>query len=125
MLSITKRYTFEASHFLPNHKGACRNIHGHSYKVEITVSGEKNNDDKSNEYGMIIDFKELKRIIELEIGKYDHQSLNQFFENPTAENMVEKMFKDIERHFKNNGKVIIEEVKLWETEDSYATYRRD
>ena len=125
MISITKRYTFEASHSLPYYEGACSKVHGHSYKVEVTISGEVETDVKNKKCGMIIDFKDLKKILEEEVGKYDHQHLNVFFENPTAENMVTTIFNDIDKHFKGEKKIKLKSVKLWETEDSYAECERE
>lgn len=121
MISVTKRYSFEASHHLPYYEGACHNVHGHSYKVEVTVSGIPVNDIKSEKCGMIIDFKDLKSIIKTCIGMYDHQNLNKFFHNPTAEVMVERMFEDVNREInKYHKNCCLECIKLWETEDSYA-----
>lgn len=121
MLTITKIYTFEACHHLPHYVGACHNLHGHSYKLEVTVTGVQEESPAESHYGMIMDFKELKKIIEEVAGKYDHSNLNDFFKNPTAENMVEKIAGDI------TLKLIPYEVKLvscklWETADSYAEY---
>ncbi|MCC7534023.1 MAG: 6-carboxytetrahydropterin synthase [Bacteroidia bacterium] len=68
MLSITRIFKFEAAHAISNHSGACRNIHGHSYHLEITIvpkAGLVNN--------MVMDFKELKGIVEKSIlNDYDH-----------------------------------------------------
>lgn len=119
MVSVTKRFTFEAAHHLPYYDGLCHSLHGHSYLLEVTVSGETKN--YGCQQGMIIDFKELKRIIEYGIvSKYDHKDLNLYFENPTAEIMVESMGKEIETLL---GELQLESVKLWETSDSYAEYR--
>ena len=60
---ITKEFSFEMSHFLKNHLGGCNNIHGHSYKLFVTISGYPCNDTDSPQYGMLIDFGELKKIV--------------------------------------------------------------
>lgn len=127
MISVTKRYSFEASHHLPYYKGACHNLHGHSYKVEVTVSGAIEYSSTNEKCGMIIDFKDLKEIVEEHIGKYDHSNLNDFFVNPTAEIMVMKMFEDVEKDIAERYKgerIHLEAIKLWETEDSYAMFQR-
>lgn len=124
---ITKRFSFEAAHHLPNYKGACHNLHGHSYKVEVTIGGTIY--EKGEKKGMILDFKDLKEIIKSEIGRYDHKNLNDYFENPTAEVMAVIMFKDIKRKLgelsggKNDSEelIFLKRLRLWETEDSYAT----
>ena len=88
-LSITKVFRFAASHSLPNHQGLCKNLHGHSYQLEVTVSGLMDADDSSASYGMIADFGDVKKVIEEKvINKLDHSHLNDSIENPTAENIV-------------------------------------
>ena len=124
---VTKRFTFEACHHLPNYKGKCANVHGHSYKMEVTVSTEKDFSlGSSSPYNsMVLDFSTLKSIVNAEVvNRYDHQDLNEFFAMPTAEAMVVEMFEDIRRKLDDMfGYVRLEEVKLWETEDSYASFR--
>ena len=121
---LTKRFSFEAAHHLVGYDGACSNIHGHSYKLEVTVSGAidvlSNQSIASN--CMVIDFKSLKEIVKKHIiSTHDHADLNTLYDNPTAENMVISMFDTIEENLPCDVK--LENVKLWETEDSYAEYR--
>lgn len=119
MITVTKNFSFEASHSLPFYVGACHNLHGHSYKLSVTVTGDLH--EEGEKKGMIIDFKDLKSIVnEVVINKYDHSYLNDFFENPTAEIMVSKIAKDIRKHLPNNIHLL--SLKLWETSDSYAEY---
>lgn len=128
---ITKRYTFEAAHSLPNYEGKCSRLHGHSYKLEVTVSGGidtmsiirafQNDEPILAKEGMVIDFSELKRHIKSVVEVYDHSNLNDHFILPTAEFMVVQIFRDLKSKLGNSVKV--ESVKLWETEDSYAEYR--
>lgn len=120
MVTVTKIYTFEACHNLPHYVGACNNLHGHSYKLEVTVAGEIESDRDCSHYGMIIDFKDLKEIINKVAGKYDHSNLNDFFPNPTAEIMVGKIAKDIQLNLPRNCCLV--SCKLWETATSYAEY---
>lgn len=120
MLTITKIYTFEACHHLPHYVGACHSLHGHSYKLEVTVTGAQEEDMNMSHCGMIMDFKELKKIIKEVAGKYDHADLNLYFRNPTAENMVEKIALDIMCCLPNGVSLV--SCKLWETADSYAEY---
>ena len=122
MLSITKIYNFEACHHLPHYVGACHNLHGHSYKLEVTVTGVPEEARNSSHCGMIMDFKDLKSIIKEVAGKYDHSNLNDFFPNPTAEIMVEKIAGDIEREL-IPYEVSLVSCRLWETATSYAEYR--
>ena len=73
VLRITKEFRFEGAHALPGYDGRCRNIHGHSYLMYVTVKGEPLNGTSSPKEGMVVDFKELKAIVnEHIIDKFDH-----------------------------------------------------
>ena len=96
MITVTKNFSFEACHHLPHYVGACHNLHGHSYKLSVTVGGNIIKDTNNPKCGMIIDFKDLKQIVkEVAVDKYDHCNLNDYFPNPTAENMVSVISSDI------------------------------
>ncbi|MDR1847985.1 MAG: 6-carboxytetrahydropterin synthase [Bacteroidales bacterium] len=72
-LRITKEFAFEASHALTDYDGLCRNIHGHSYKLFITLRGTPNEDRKSPKYGMVMDFADLKKLVQKYIlDDFDH-----------------------------------------------------
>lgn len=120
MITVTKRFSFEACHHLPYYKGACHNIHGHSYKLDVTVGGEVIEDKNNEKCGMIIDFKDLKEIVNRVVNHLDHSNLNEYFENPTAENMVNEIGIIISHNLPNN--IYLVSVKLWETDTSYAEY---
>ena len=62
-VQLTKQFDFEMAHALMNYDGHCKNIHGHSYKLYITVEGEPNPDEKSSKCGMVMDFGDLKKIV--------------------------------------------------------------
>ena len=73
MIRITKEFKFEMAHALHGYDGLCKNIHGHSYKLWVTVKGEVRNENGHVKDGMVIDFAELKEIVKPEIiDKYDH-----------------------------------------------------
>ena len=73
MIRITKEFKFEMAHALHAYDGLCKNIHGHSYKLWVTVKGEVRNENGHVKDGMVIDFAELKEIVKPEIiDKYDH-----------------------------------------------------
>lgn len=124
MVKVTKRFSFEACHLLPYYRGACHNIHGHSYKLEVSVIGEPITDKDNEKCGMIIDFKDLKEMVKNSIiSKYDHSNLNTYFDNPTAEIMVKHIGYEIMELLKDyNTKARLFSIKLWETEDSYAEF---
>ena len=73
MIRITKEFKFEMAHALHGYDGLCKNIHGHSYRLWVTIKGEVRNENGHVKDGMVIDFAELKEIVKPEIiDKYDH-----------------------------------------------------
>jgi len=112
---IAKTFEFEAAHKLPEEEcyGACSNLHGHTYKLTVEISG------KVNDKGWVMNFKELKQIVkEVVLDKYDHSNLNDFFAVPTAENMLLRIGLDI--HDKLPFTIKVHSITLWETSTSYA-----
>lgn len=112
-VSISRTFYFEASHQLPEYVGKCANLHGHTYELRVTVSGDTVDMDKS---GIIIDFGTLKRIVnETVVEKYDHKHLNDYFKLPSAEMMVWVMYDDLRAAFHNEAPhVRLERVRLHE-----------
>jgi len=113
-MRICKIFDWCASHQLNlPYESACRNMHGHNYKVEITVEGPP------NEVGMVCDFKELKKI-----GQYsfDHKHLNDIIKskNPTAENIVLFLKSLIDEIDVLPNEVKVYKIRVWETPTSYA-----
>tara|TARA_B110000967_G_scaffold65933_1_gene68044 strand:- start:2486 stop:2938 length:453 start_codon:yes stop_codon:yes gene_type:complete len=75
-IRITKQFDFETGHALYGYDGKCRNVHGHSYKLSVTVIGTPIEDAQDVKYGMVIDFKDLKVIVQEEIvDKFDHATV--------------------------------------------------
>lgn len=110
-MKIIKTFLFDAAHNLPGYKGKCKELHGHTYKLEVGVEGKIN-----KKTGMVFDFAELSKIVKEEVVEvYDHKYLNDFFSNPTAEIMVEVIFKSLKKLIPG-----ICLVRLWETPTSYA-----
>ena len=120
---VTKEFEFEAAHHLLNYDGPCANVHGHSYKLQVTVSG--NIDLSVQKYAsdcMVLDFKCLKSLVKAWIiDTHDHEDLNVIYDNPTAEVMVVSMFNTLLGVLPKDIK--LESVKLWETSTSFAEYR--
>jgi len=103
--SVTRVFTFEAAHELPWHPGKCQRLHGHSYRLEITVQGAIRPD------GMVIDFGELRQLVDREIiDRYDHRYLNDLVDNPTAELLAQEIGKRLEA-----SGLPIRRLRLWET----------
>lgn len=124
-VSVTKKFSFEACHFLPHYRGACNNLHGHSYEMEVTVSGEVIKDHNNEKVGMILDFKDLKHVVnDLVVNGLDHSNLNDTFPNPTAEVMGTTIFEILRNHFDGKG-LTLERIRLWETRDSYVEVTRE
>ena len=75
-IRVTKKFKFESGHALYGHDGKCKNIHGHSYQLEVTVQGKPIADKNNPKYGMVIDFSDLKEIVKKEIvDKFDHATV--------------------------------------------------
>lgn len=105
--TVTRSFTFEAAHKLPWHTGACRNLHGHGYRLEVTVAGPINDD------GIVIDFADLGALVRREvIERYDHTYLNDLLDNPTAELIAQDAFKRLEV-----AGLEVARLRLWETDD--------
>lgn len=146
---VTREFYFDSTHHLTKYYGKCERVHGHTYKLEVTLSG------KVHENGMLIDFTILKRLVNKHVlEKLDHYDLNDFFENPTAENIIVWIWdqlKDLKgklmeelndpnlseelKKYLNAGdtaqidgsefdnELKLHELKLWEGEGKIITYR--
>ncbi|MEK7173196.1 MAG: 6-carboxytetrahydropterin synthase QueD [Patescibacteria group bacterium] len=113
---LTKNFSFDSAHRLENYKGKCKNLHGHTYLLEVSVIGKIN-----NKTGMIIDFSILKKVVnDLIIEKLDHQYLNDIIDNPTAENMIQWIWNILYKTLEEQGAKLFM-LKLWETPTSSAT----
>ena len=122
MRELGKIFYFSAAHKLPSHKGLCRRLHGHTYKLEVRVSGEPITSQTRPDRGMIMDFTDLKNLVkEVVLDFHDHAYLNDIYDNPTAETMVYAIAEAI--HDRLPSRVHLRMVKLWETETSYATWK--
>lgn len=123
MISICKRFHFDAAHYLPDYVGKCHNLHGHRWFVDVCVKGDLQTEGPQK--GMVMDFGDLKKFVEKYIiERFDHTLLNEvFLDSPTAENLSEYAGLTIERFLPMN--VDLEFVRVWETEDAYAEWRRE
>lgn len=119
-IDVTKIFTFDSAHKLENYEGDCKYLHGHTYKLEITLRG------KVDYRGMVMDFNDLKTIVkEKVIDLLDHRYLNEVFDfNPTCENMLVWIFERLEGAITNN-EVALQRVVLWETPTSFGSLERE
>lgn len=139
---ITKEFTFETGHALYGYDGKCRNVHGHSYKLAVTVIGTPIDDMSNVKHGMVIDFTDLKKIVKEEIvDPFDHATV--FNKNtphvelakelsdrgheviladyqPTSENMILDFATKIKNRLPEN--ITLHSLRLRETETSYAEW---
>jgi 6-pyruvoyltetrahydropterin/6-carboxytetrahydropterin synthase len=112
ILELSTTFKFAASHFLTKYHGKCENLHGHNYKVIITIEGPIKED------GMVLDFKEVKSIVNKKvIDKIDHTHLNDLLENPSAENLAVWIWGEIK-----DSLPMLKRIKVYETEDYSCTY---
>jgi 6-pyruvoyltetrahydropterin/6-carboxytetrahydropterin synthase len=106
---IRKSFTFEAAHVLPNHPGKCSRLHGHSYRLDVTLAGPLQPDGPAA--GMVEDFEVVSRVVKAAvIAELDHRSLNELIENPTAENIVRWVWGRLSADLP-----LLTELTLWET----------
>ena len=121
MFEVSVEETFAAGHALRNYRGKCENVHGHNYRVQVTVEGEE-----LNSIGLLVDFGDIKKLIRAIVGRLDHQFLNDVppFDavNPSAENMARYFYDEITSGLERPGPRI-REVKIFETDITSATYR--
>ena len=123
MYELLVKLDFSAAHRLVNYQGKCENLHGHNWKVELKVSS-----DKLNSQGMLIDFKEMKQKLNRVLTALDHSCLNElaYFKkrNTTSEHIARYIYLEMAGLIRKKG-VVIEQVTVWETDTSAATYRED
>jgi 6-pyruvoyltetrahydropterin/6-carboxytetrahydropterin synthase len=140
-IRITREFNFEMAHALWNYDGPCRNIHGHSYKLFVTVIGKTLQDSSSTKHGMVIDFSELKKIVEeniidyfdhsvvisSEAGKLELQNIREMFDKfyivdyqPTCENLVIHIVRILRE--KLPDRIDLFSIRLCETANSYAEW---
>lgn len=140
-IRVSREFSFEMAHVLWNYDGPCRNVHGHSYKLFVTVSGVPVNDPNNPKNGMVIDFTDLKNIVLKEIvnvfdhavtvsSRYDPKKLEMLkstFGNvvivdyqPTCENMVADFAQKIIKYIPDG--LMLHSLRLYETAKSYAEW---
>lgn len=140
-IRVTKEFRFEAAHALHGYDGPCRNIHGHSYELSVTIIGSPISDNTSVKLGMVMDFGDLKKIIKKQIvDPFDHalllnaavpkKDLEKFGEpftnivvvpyQPTSENFLLDFAKKIGELLPAGVK--LHSMRLRETANSYAEW---
>ncbi|MFM9836541.1 MAG: 6-carboxytetrahydropterin synthase QueD [Methylophilaceae bacterium] len=142
-MQITTRLEFDAGHRIPHHKSQCRNLHGHRYALEITLSGDIISNSQASEDGMVMDFSDVKQIAKKSVADvWDHAFLVYVQDTevlaflntlanhktvifptvPTAENMAQEAFNILKNQYLDNygNHLKLERVRLYETPNSWA-----
>ncbi len=118
MFLLTVKGDFASSHHLRDYEGQCKNLHGHTWKVEIVVQGEG-----LNGAGMLVDFQQIKKVLREILSGLDHRHLNDiaYFKenNPTSENLAKYIFDSFLTLL---PKIRLNKVTVWESENASATY---
>jgi 6-pyruvoyltetrahydropterin/6-carboxytetrahydropterin synthase len=123
MFEIDVEESFAAGHALRGYVGKCENLHGHNYRVRLTVAG-----DALDQIGLLCDFKDVKNLLNEVIARLDHQYLNDiepFRElNPSAENLARYVFRETNSLVATTtqGRASVKRVKVWETDRNAVTY---
>jgi 6-pyruvoyltetrahydropterin/6-carboxytetrahydropterin synthase len=123
MFEVTVEQTFAAGHALRDYKGKCENVHGHNFKVQVRIEGQRLDDT-----GMLVDFIDVKSVMRKVIERLDHQFLNEIspfdVKNPSAENIAEYFHIEMTSGLASTPVPIrISEVRVWETDIQSASYR--
>ena len=142
-MQITTRLEFDAGHRIPSHKSQCKNLHGHRYAIEITLSGDIITRENTSENGMVMDFSDVKAIAKSAVVdvwdhaflvyQHDKEILN-FLNSlpnhktvifptvPTAENMAAEAFKILKNQYQDTygNHLKLKKVRLYETPNNWA-----
>ncbi len=112
---VTCTFGFEAAHHLAWHPGKCRNLHGHSYRLDVSVEGPLDTN------GVVLDFDTLQDIVRTQvIDQWDHRDLNEVLENPTAELLAHLAWELL-----TGAGLDLAALRLWETTDSWVDLHAD
>src|ERR1700730_3916837 len=123
MFQVSVEETFSSGHALRGYKGKCENVHGHNYRVQITLEGPQ-----LDSIGLLVDFTHLKQVIREIIKRLDHQFINDLEPftsiNPSAENLAKYFYEEVISKGKElqQGARVTDAV-IWETDTAFARYR--
>ena len=118
-MRVSKVFSFDSAHFLPSYHGKCETLHGHTYRLVVTVAGVPDAE------GMVIDFILLKKIVQEEVlSVLDHSLLNDILPQPTAENIAKWVWQRISEKVRRDRAALFE-VEVWESPTSYVRVRSE
>jgi 6-pyruvoyltetrahydropterin/6-carboxytetrahydropterin synthase len=122
MFEVTVEETFAAGHALRNYHGKCESLHGHNYRVQVTLQGAE-----LDSTGLLVDFVQVKKLLQAVVDRLDHQFLNDLapFDslNPSAENIARYFYDELSGGLNRDSGVTLRQIKIWETDTTSATYR--
>jgi 6-pyruvoyltetrahydropterin/6-carboxytetrahydropterin synthase len=123
MYELSVEVGFAAAHQLRGYKGKCENLHGHNWRVQVSVTAER-----LNEIDIAIDFHDLRKLAAEIVAPLDHAFLNEVFpfteKNPSSENIAKWIFDSLKKKI-NNGNLRMAAVTVWESETASASYYED
>ncbi len=121
MYKLTIETNFASAHQLRGYKGKCENLHGHNWRVQVSVIA-----DRLNEIDIAIDFHDLKKTTDELVSGLDHKFLNDIFpfteKNPSSENIAHWIFDSLKDGLKNYENIKVSAVTVWESATASATY---
>lgn len=119
MYELTIEAEFSAAHRLREYNGACENLHGHNWRVELVVGGQK-----LGPLGMLMDFRDLKQVLKTVLDRYDHKYINEIEEftqqNPTTENLAREIHRQCSERMPEG--ISVRSVSVWESSKAGARY---
>ncbi len=142
-IRVTKEFDFEAAHALDGYLGKCKDIHGHSYHLTVTFLGEINDKRELSDCGMVVDFGEIKELVNNKIKPlFDHclilrddsrfkgleiknERVRYVNYQPTCENMLIEIVEILSKEFKSNNNIVLCSALLRETANSYAEWHKE
>jgi 6-pyruvoyltetrahydropterin/6-carboxytetrahydropterin synthase len=122
MFQVSVEETFSSGHALRGYKGKCENVHGHNYRVQVTLEGPQ-----LDNIGLLVDFTELKQILRGIIKRLDHQFINDLEPfatvNPSAENMAKYFYDEVTSQLRSLPPgAHVTHTTIWETDTASARY---
>ncbi|MFH0925002.1 MAG: 6-carboxytetrahydropterin synthase QueD [bacterium] len=123
MYELMIKTDFSAAHQLRNYKGKCENLHGHNWKIEVYLSS-----DKLNDIGLVVDFGDIKSMVNTVLDEVDHKNLNDLpvfqEQNPSSENIAKWIYTSLEKRLINSlsKDIKLTKVTVWESDTACASY---
>jgi 6-pyruvoyltetrahydropterin/6-carboxytetrahydropterin synthase len=122
MFQVSVEETFSSGHALRGYKGKCENVHGHNYRIQVTLEGPQ-----LDSIGLLVDFTQVKQVVREIVKRLDHQFINDLepftVVNPSAENMAKYFYEEVTTLLKGlppgTG---VKDVVIWETDTAMARY---